>query len=75
MIALAREHLAAFETGAPALPPSLRAAFLPLALTSAYLDRLEKAGASSLRKGPRLSGLHRHWLLFRRATQGWGGRG
>ena len=74
MIALAREHLAAFETGATDLPPLLRAAFLPLALTGAYLDRLEKAGASSQRKGPRLSSLHRHWLLFRRATQGWGGR-
>lgn len=75
MIALAREHLAAFEAGAADLPPSLRAAFLPLALTGAYLDRLESPGASPLRKAPHLSGLRRHWLLFRRAMQGWGGRG
>jgi phytoene synthase len=75
MIALAREHLAAFEAGARDLPPSLRAAFLPLALTGTYLDRLEKAGGSSLRRTPHLSGLRRHWLLFRRATQGWSGRG
>ena len=71
MIALAREHLAAFEAGAPALPASLRPAFLPLALTGAYLGRLEAAGASALRKTPRLSSLRRHWLLYRRATQGW----
>ena len=75
MIALAREHLAAFEAGARDFPPSLRAAFLPLALTGAYLDPLEKAGSSSLRKTPRLSSLRRHWLLFRRATQGWSGGG
>ena len=35
MIALAREHLSAFERGATALPQSLRPAFLPLALTGA----------------------------------------
>jgi phytoene synthase len=71
MIALAREHLTAFETGAADLSPSLRAAFLPLALTGAYLDRLENPGASPLRKVPHLSSLRRHWLLFRRATRGW----
>lgn len=71
MIALAREHLAAFEADAPELPASLRPAFLPLALTGAYLDELESAGAALLRKTPRLSPLRRHWLLFRRATQGW----
>ena len=71
MIALSREHLGAFEAGASELPASLRPAFLPLALTGAYLDELESAGAALLRKTPRLSSLRRHWLLFRRATQGW----
>jgi phytoene synthase len=75
MIALAREHLTAFETGAADLPASLRAAFLPLALTGAYLDRLENPGASPLRKVPHLSSLRRHWLLFRRATRGWSSLG
>ncbi len=75
MIALAREHLAVFEAGAAGLAPALRPAFLPLALTGAWLDKLAAAGASLLRGTPRLSPLHRHWLLFRRATRGWPGKG
>jgi phytoene synthase len=71
MIALAREHLTAFESGAPSLPASLRPAFLPLALTGAYLDRLEKLGPSALTQTPRLPLWRRHWLIFRRATRGW----
>ncbi|MBN9243171.1 MAG: phytoene/squalene synthase family protein [Mesorhizobium sp.] len=71
MIALARDHLAAFERGASALPESLRPAFLPLALTRANLDRIERAGASALRESPRLPLWRRHWLLFRRASKGW----
>lgn len=71
MIALARDHLAAFERGAGALPESLRPAFLPLALTRANLDRIERAGVSVLRQSPRLPHWRRHWLLFRRATRGW----
>ncbi|ANT52209.1 phytoene synthase [Mesorhizobium amorphae] len=69
MIALAREHLAAFEQGAQALPASLRPAFLPLALTRAYLDRMESH--SPLDGVARLSALRRHWLLLRRASKGW----
>jgi phytoene synthase len=71
MIALVREHLSAFHAGAAELPPALRPAFLPLALTAAYLDKMERPGVSPLRETPRLSSLHRHWLLFRRATNGW----
>ncbi|WP_167434252.1 phytoene/squalene synthase family protein [Mesorhizobium helmanticense] len=69
MLALAREHLAAFEQGAPALPPALRPAYLPLALTRAYLDRMESR--SPLDRVVRLSALRRHWLLLRRASKGW----
>jgi len=71
MIALARDHLAAFERGADALPQTLRPAFLPLALTRAALDRIERAGVSALRESPRLPLWRRHWLLFRRAARGW----
>jgi len=71
MIALARDHLAAFERDAAALPETLRPAFLPLALTRATLDRIERAGASALRESPRLPLWRRHWLLFRRAARGW----
>jgi phytoene synthase len=64
MIALAREHLRAFERGAKALPQSLRPAFLPIALTPAYLDRVErgKDGMSVLRK---------HFAMVATASRGW----
>jgi phytoene synthase len=71
MIALARDHLAAFEQGAGSLPQTLRPAFLPLGLTRAMLGRIERAGVSVLRESPRLPHWRRHWLLFRRATRGW----
>ncbi len=71
MIALAQEHLSAFEQGAPALPQALRPAFLPLALTRAYLAKMANGGRSPLAGTARLSAPRRHWLLFRRATRGW----
>jgi phytoene synthase len=71
MMALAREHLAAFERGAPDLAPSLRPAFLPLALTGAYLKKMERPGFTPLTRTAHLSGLRRHWLMFRRAARGW----
>ncbi|RVC78664.1 phytoene/squalene synthase family protein [Mesorhizobium sp. M4A.F.Ca.ET.022.05.2.1] len=71
MIALAREHLNAFERGAAALPASLRPAFLPLALTRAYLGRMEKTEQSPLGGAAKLSTLRKHWLLLRHASRGW----
>lgn len=71
MIALAREHLSAFERGAAELPASLRPAFLPLALSRAYLDKMEGSSHSLLDSVARLSALRRHWLLLRRASKGW----
>ncbi|TJV39207.1 MAG: phytoene/squalene synthase family protein [Mesorhizobium sp.] len=71
MMALAREHLCAFERGAVALPASLRAAFLPLALSRAYLGKMERARQSPLDGVVRLSALRLHWLLLRRASKGW----
>lgn len=64
MIALAREHLRAFERGAKLLPQSLRPAFLPVALTPAFLDRTErgKVGMSVLRK---------HFTMVATASRGW----
>lgn len=69
MMALARDHLSAFEQGASALPVSLRPAFLPLALSRAYLAKMENG--SPLHGVARLSALRRHWLLLRRASKGW----
>ncbi|WP_287207576.1 phytoene/squalene synthase family protein [Mesorhizobium sp.] len=71
MIALAQEHLAAFEQGAASLPDSLRPAFLPLALSRAYLGKMESSRQSPLNGVTRLSAWRRHWLLLRRATRGW----
>ncbi|WP_027061168.1 phytoene/squalene synthase family protein [Mesorhizobium loti] len=71
MIALAREHLSAFERGAAGLPASLRPAFLPLALSQAYLGKMEGSRHSPLDGLVRLSALRRHWLLLRRASMGW----
>ncbi|RWM77245.1 MAG: phytoene/squalene synthase family protein [Mesorhizobium sp.] len=71
MIALAQEHLAAFESGASALPVSLRPAFLPLALSRAYLGKIEGSRQSPLNGVARLSAWRRHWLLLRRAMRGW----
>lgn len=71
MMALAREHLNAFEKGATALPASLRPAFLPLALTRAYLDKKDRASRSPLGGTATLSTLQKHWLLLRHAMRGW----
>jgi phytoene synthase len=71
MIALAREHLSAFERGAAGLPVALRPAFLPLALSRAYLDKMEGSRHSPLEGVVRLSALRRHWLLLRHAGKGW----
>ncbi|HEV2506833.1 MAG TPA: phytoene/squalene synthase family protein [Mesorhizobium sp.] len=72
MIALAQEHMSAFERGAAMLPAVLRPAFLPLALTKAYLTSMSSRDAvASLSRAVQLSALKRHWLLFRRAGRGW----
>ncbi len=71
MMALARDHLSAFEQGAAALPASLLPAFLPLALSRAYLDKMESSRHSPLDSVAGLSALRRHWVLLRRAAKGW----
>jgi phytoene synthase len=71
MLALAREHLSAFRRGAPELAAPLRPAFLPLALTGAYLDRMkgnEKIATSQVLD---ISSVRKHWLMLRRASRGW----
>jgi phytoene synthase len=71
MAALAAEHLATFEARAGAIPQSLRPAFLPLALTGAYLAGITWAGADPLTRTTDISVMRRHWLMFRRASRGW----
>jgi phytoene synthase len=71
MAALARQHLAAFERQASGLPETLRPAFLPLALTGAYLEAIERSPATALRQTIELPVWRRHWLMLRRASRGW----
>lgn len=70
MSALAREHLATFRKGATTLPQSLRPAFLPLALTGAYLDAIDRKGAKAAHEVAEIPVWKRHWLLFRAAGRG-----
>jgi phytoene synthase len=72
MIALGREHLSIFERGASALPPSLRPAFLPLAVTGAQLTKMQGREGALLAASLDISAWRKHWLMFRRASRGWG---
>lgn len=72
MIALAREHLSAFERGAGALPQALRPAFLPLAPTGALLAKMQGRERELLTASLDIGAWRKHWLMFRRAAKGWG---
>jgi phytoene synthase len=71
MAALGREHLMAFERGASALPHALRPAYLPLALTSAYLASIERNPAAALKRTADVAPWRKHLAMFRRASSGW----
>jgi phytoene synthase len=71
MVALGSEHLAAFLAGADSLPPSLRPAFLPVALVPAYLAVVARDEAAALSRSADISNLRRHWLLLRAASGRW----
>lgn len=70
MIALAREHYAAFKTAVATLPATLRPAFLPLAPLPAYLKASERAGVDIFRNVVTLSKLRRQWLITKVALSG-----
>jgi phytoene synthase len=72
MIALAREHLQAFERGAAAMPASVRAAFLPLATTAGVLAKMDGREGEVLTASLDIAAWRKHWLMFRRAARGWG---
>lgn len=68
--ALAGEHLTRFGSLAARLPGSLTPAFLPLAVTGAYLGRIAGNPAASLDKSVDISMIKRHWLMLKKAG-GW----
>lgn len=72
MMALGHDHAARFETLARDLAPALRPAFLPAGLAPAYFGRLEGKGVRALDEVAEIPAWRRHWIMFRRATSGWG---
>ncbi len=71
MIALGREHLAAFERHAHALPASLRPAFLPAAPLRAWYRAHERAGAGIFERHVKPSPISMSMSVFRKAIFGW----
>lgn len=71
MTSLAAEHQSKFETAARELPQPLWPAFLPAALTPAYLAGLNRRRADPLRELTDISAFSRHSALFRHARRGW----
>lgn len=71
MVALGREHWSAFQAQAKALPPPLRPAFLPAALSPAYLDAVSRSGSRAMRASPDIPFWRRQWTMLRRASSGW----
>lgn len=70
MVALGREHDAAWRLEAKSMPSSIRAADLPAALSSAYLDKMSARGFDPLRHVADLSALRKHWILLTSASRG-----
>ena len=73
MVALARDHLAAFEQAASKLPASLRPAYLPLAAASRQLAALADAGKVLEGSAGTISPWTRHRVILWRALRGWTG--
>ncbi len=71
MMALAREHLAAFRGGAREMKASLRPAFLATALVPAYLASVERRGAGGTTAISGISEWRRQWRLLRAASGRW----
>jgi len=71
MIALGRQHHAAFIKAARDLPSPLRSAYLPVATVPASLDRTERMGAAAARQVVQVPPLRRQAVILRRALTGW----
>lgn len=73
MCALGREHEAKFRALLRDLPPSLRPAYLPAALSGAYFGLVESGKADPLTESADIAALRRYWIMMRHAIRGWGG--
>lgn len=65
MVALGREHVAAFQSHAAAMPRAIRPAFLPAILAGRYLDRIEAAGPSVLDCPVQIAALRKSYDYWR----------
>lgn len=65
MIALSREHLALYGRNRTAVPPGLRAAFLPAEMTPTYLGRIEAGGVPEIETPTRVGPFRRSWTYWR----------
>lgn len=72
MGALGREHLVAFERQAGGLAPTLRPAYLPVAMAGTYLGRVERRPFEAAHTVVGVSAVRRHARLLLAATRGWG---
>ena len=71
MVALGREHLAAFLRHAGDVSPALRPAFLPVAPVAAYLAQVAGAPAAALKQPAGIADWRRQWIIFRAASGAW----
>ena len=65
-----REHLGKARTALKDVAPSVRSAYLPVALTEPVLSRAEALGANCLETQPRPAQWRRQWHLWRAARRG-----
>jgi phytoene synthase len=71
MVALGRQHFAAFATAAKGMPSPLRPAYLPAGLARAYLDSIERQGIAAMDRIADISPISRNMIMVRRAFTGW----
>lgn len=67
--AKAREHYKELDRLLPSLPRQAQPAFLPLVLTDAYLERMERRGYDPFRTPIEISQIKRQWKLWRAARR------
>lgn len=65
LLALAHEHYAIVAAGKKSLEKSLLPAYLPLALTPAYLKAVERLGGRAMDQVADISAIRKHWLMLR----------
>jgi phytoene synthase len=66
---IARGHLADAIAGITTLPPSLKPAFLPVALVAPALDRMDRQDYDPFSQASELALWRRHWIIWRAARR------